>query len=564
MYKKAAKYINTLKYLRPVQIIGQLTKPFKIKMKYEGALPENVPVRNLHILIPELDENPDYLLRFNIDEIMGNKLTLLHETYKINLNTWQVKAPALWRFNLHYFEYGIGLGAKYKKTRDLKYYDKFKEFIQSWIKATPTGEGDGWHPYTISMRIPNWFIGLELFGDVFMADTNFKTEILKSIYAQYHTLLKRTETWQLGNHYFENLKTLIFCSLIFREKEIFDKNIKRFKKELREEILSDGIHFELSPMYHKVIQEDLIRVLFCLKQAGRKEYNELLPVLQQMTDAAVSMERGMGRTPLFNDSGDNVAKPLTSLLNAERRLFHIEAKEKNAFHAAGYYKLYNGNIALMMDAGKIGPDYMPGHGQCDCLSFELAVDARPLFVNSGTYQYQGKDRGYFRSTRAHNTIQIGAHEQSEYWGEHRVARRIKIISVQQREQGILGEYKNYLGERHKREICLSTGVLSVWDSVTEEKEENVHSYLHIAPEFHVFQEEKYIWIADRKDSLICRIKPVECNCRLHQTGDLTKYAPEFGLMKKIECLEFFWKADHKKHGYTVEFCNIKDEETVQR
>jgi uncharacterized heparinase superfamily protein len=58
------------------------------------------------------------------------------------------------------------------------------------------------------------------------------------------------------------------------------------------------------------------------------------------------------------------------------------------------------------------------------LSFELTVDGHRVVVDSGVYEYApGIWRDYFRSTRAHNTVEVAGENQSEVWGSFRVARR---------------------------------------------------------------------------------------------------------------------------------------------
>ena len=58
-----------------------------------------------------------------------------------------------------------------------------------------------------------------------------------------------------------NLKALIFFEVFFPNKHSTQR-LKIWKKEylhqLKEQILEDGGHYELSPMYHNIILEDLI------------------------------------------------------------------------------------------------------------------------------------------------------------------------------------------------------------------------------------------------------------------------------------------------------------------
>lgn len=546
LLRKAKLYFDTVKYLRPAQIVGQLTKRSKLKRSYtpKGMIPDSV--FPLSMFIEPLDGEDIYLRRFDVEAICRGEIELLHESHRLDLSEWQIEASALWRFNLHYFEYGIALAMAYRKTNQQRFYDCFKEILVSWMRVHEKPEGDAWHPYTISLRLPNWLIACEIFGELFEQDADFRNRVFASLYRQYRTLLLRQETWNLGNHYLENIKTALLGSILFQEDVVFEQQWKLWIKELKEEILPDGFHFELSPMYHKIILEDLLRVAVVLKKLDPDRYLEMKPFIQKMLGAAVFIEDRCPRTLLFNDSGDNVARPLQLLCRACHEELEISPESVMALPNAGYYKLQSGNLVLVMDAGDIGPEYIPGHAHCDCMSYELFYQGKPLFVNMGTGLYQGELRRFFRSTRAHNTVSIHGHEQSECWEEHRVARRMVMERVECNHQEIIGTYKNYLGERHRRKLSLEKNRLCVDDSARANGRFSVESYLHIGPDFTIDDEIKCIAIYKNRKR-IGEIRPVDCN---YEIG-VQLYAPEFGEFEQAKVITFRW-AGAGGHGYIVE------------
>jgi hypothetical protein len=76
---------------------------------------------------------------------------------------------------------------------------------------------------------------------------------------------------------------------------------------------------------------------------------------------------------------------------------------------------------LILDAGKPCPDYLPAHAHA-----ELLVSGERVIVDSGVYEYTaGSWRDFFRSTRAHNTVEVAGTDQSEVWDSFRVARRAR-------------------------------------------------------------------------------------------------------------------------------------------
>ena len=126
-----------------------------------------------------------------------------------------------------------------------------------------------------------------------------------------------------------------------------------------------------------------------------------------MSLVLADVEQGFpGRTPLFNDAADNAGKDAGQLLAAVQRLCGFGGKpaERPFWHRkeSGYCALSSGRIFLLLDCGDIGPSYMGGHAHCDCLSFEMSLDGRCLFANSGTGCYQGARRA-FSAARRHIT-----------------------------------------------------------------------------------------------------------------------------------------------------------------
>lgn len=207
--------------------------------------------------------------------------------------------------------------------------------------------------------------------------------------------------------------------------------LSEFKKQCREQILTDGMHFELSPMYHKIILEALLRVALALRSVGKQD-ETVESYIQPMLNVAYTFEDGLERIPLFNDGGNNVAKSLEALVKTARAHFGVSPVKKDCFPESGYYFFERGGWRLIVDAGQPGPRYNPGHAHCDAMSFELFRDGKPVLVNCGTYAYQSLDRSFFRSTAAHNTVMVNGKEQSQCWGTFRLGKRsqTKVIAVE--------------------------------------------------------------------------------------------------------------------------------------
>lgn len=540
---KYSTYWNTVKYLKPTQVYYQMLNRFK---KKERVYFEKLPVeyRDVCIAIPEQDCDDILIKRFNPELMKRGKVCLLNQIVDLKYTrSYTDTLKPLIVNNVFYFEYGIVLGALYQKTKDIAYWNLFKKCYEDYLNAHVELKS----VYSMALQIPNVLIAFELFGDAVGKD--FREKVYCELYSQYQYIASHQEKHLLANHYFEDLKALIIASYLFKDAQKLKGYLKDFKKQCDEQILKDGVHYELSLMYHKLILEDVMRIAMLAKQPDFPDCKWIGPLMQKMVDAMYSLEKGIGRTPLFNDSGDNVAKTCGQSCFAAEKHFGIKPVLKDTFENSGYYKIYDENRALIFDAGKIGVDYQPAHGHCDCLSFEMAVDDKPLFVNSGTCEYQGDLRKCFRKTCAHNTVEIDGHEQSQCWGGFRVAKRIQNVSGSKNGNEVKGRYKNYLGEEHSRRISLMAGVFTVEDSVKARIGAGVKSYLHIASGYTVEKNE----VKDKFGNVVCKVEANNCKMDKATEYELSYYAPEFSDLKTGGCLVFSWKVDDQPHGYKIDF-----------
>lgn len=507
---KAWLYFHTLKHMKWSQVYYRVTK----MAGFECGLgcTANADTESVHAIKPviELDFDPHFLSRFQISELMKDHLSFLHSGAVMDWNgAWEFKDKSpLWNFNLHYFEYLFPLLSEYRKVKDPSYLEKAVFMIKSWIVNNPQEKkGPGWAPYTIDLRLTNWLSFYSLAENDLTEEC--RTLMRKSIAEQYIFLSRHVEKDILGNHYLEDLKALILCAIFFEDRSMLETAYSALLKECKEEILEDGVHFELSPMYHNIILEDLLKIYVALEEyhypaAGLKEH------IQLMLDAAWSMGESLNRLPLFNDCGNNVAKSLSSIVEAAANHLGISPVYKNSFPVAGFYIFKRGKWKLIVDAGQPGPTYIPGHAHCDALSFELFHCGTPVIVNCGTYAYQSIRRDEFRQTKAHNTVMVNGYEQSELWGTFRVARRSKVNVVDVGSDYLVMEMKDYKGAIIRRTITIGDKLI-----ISDEcRNAYLSAYLHLS-----------------------KLLPVKLICS-YSHKYRQSYAPEYGESELIDAISY--------------------------
>lgn len=474
---RVSLYYHTVKNMKPSQVMNRL----RIRLGKGcplGVTPSNNLLNIQKVESPEcLDFDPVFLMRFPVEELMENRISILHSSKDMNWKTtWNFEdKSALWNFNLHYFEYLFPLIKAWKDSGERSCLDKTVEIMAGWMDGNPTGSNPAWSPYTTALRIVNWISWYGYASDGLSEE--FRQKFLSSLHDQYAFLSAHLEKDILGNHYFEDLKSLVLASVFFNDAAVFKRALADFKAECREEILPDGMHFELSPMYHKIILEGMLRVAIALRGAGRKDA-EIEGYLQPMLDAAYSFEDGLERVPLFNDGGNNVAKSLKALVKAAEEL-GCQPRFKRQLKSGGFYifqrKVNGRKWKLIVDAGEPGPKYIPGHAHCDAMSYELFRDGKPVLVNCGTYAYQCKERSFFRSTAAHNTVMVEGTEQSQCWGAFRLAKRSSTSVLKVTDDSITMEMTDQKGQKVKRTITLSDS-LTVRD---EAEGKTMTAFMHL-------------------------------------------------------------------------------------
>jgi uncharacterized heparinase superfamily protein len=207
---------------------------------------------------------------------------------------------------------------------------------------------------------------------------------------------------------------------------------------------------------------------------------------------AAALRHPDGEIALFNDAALGIAPRPKEVLDYAARLgLGAPSAEATAFPESGYYVWRRGGDAVLVDAGPIGPDYLPGHGHGDIFSFELSLGGRRVVVDGGTSTYEaGKERDWVRSTRAHNTVEIAGVDQCEFFAAFRVGRRgrPRDVTAQVSEEGlrVAGWHDGYrrLSGRpiHHREMDFAPpGTLLVWDTVESRRPQPAVSRIRFAP-----------------------------------------------------------------------------------
>jgi hypothetical protein len=154
-----------------------------------------------------------------------------------------------------------------------------------------------------------------------------------------------------------------------------------------------------------------------------------------------------------------------------------------------------------MDAGSFGMNALSHHGHADALHVEVCTSGESLVVDPGGYGYVDDQwRQFFRSTRAHSTVEVDGLNQSEIFGMFGVGRTAHCTVT----NWLTNECIDFVealhdGYRvlpspviHRRTVLFVKPPPSYWiilDSLEGQGEHGLDLLFHLTPEARVEQKE---------------------------------------------------------------------------
>lgn len=535
LVRRTIRYWQTLRHLRPVQVVNRIWR------RIYRARPDTSPPP------PTREDTGTYLQPPRRPPRMEGPtcFTFMNEEGRVDgPGDWNASEKSeLWLYHLHSFDDLVARKASERREWHVA-------LVRRWIDENPPGTGVGWDPHPTSLRIVNWI----KWGFEWEKGT-LPAPVRHSLAVQARWLRRRLEYHLLGNHLMANAKALCFAGLFFAGDEAagwYDQGRELVERELPEQVLEDGGHFERSPMYHAIVLEDLLDLVNVHRRYGR-DFPRCEEAAASMASWLRVMRHPDGQIPFFNDASLGQALPPARLDDYAKRLDIPEPSRREAVERpvhdladTGYLRLEAGPIVAFLDIAPVGPDYLPAHAHADSLSFELSLGDRRLFVNCGTSVYEeGPRRRRERGTAAHNTVVLDGENSSETWDAFRMARRARITERKVVGSGkpvrVVGAHDGYRrlegSPLHRRMWSADDRELSVLDRVEGEGRHDVSVWLHLHPSWSAFPvSESVTRIEDRIDG------EAGCEVRFEGAGRMEirecTYAPEFGRVEPSDALRY--------------------------
>lgn len=369
-----------------------------------------------------------------------------------------VKVP----WELSRFQWVIPAGQGYILTGDERYAHASRELVEEWIEANPYAGSVNWAcTMDVALRLITWTWLFQAFkSSQAWSDPDFRSRFLIACYLHGDYTQRNLERSDVnGNHYTADAAGLVFAGLFFgdaRRPSAWQRTgWQILSQELPKQVSEDGVDFEASSAYHRLVAELFLLPALYRVRLGLDVPSAYSGRLVAMARFSVTYCRADGTAPLWGDADDARTLPLggadindhrylpgivgaalgtedllESFSGPRSEVLWLLGEDKAAllparaaaiggsrrFPQAGVFVMRSLTDHVFIDCGPVGLAGRGGHGHNDCLSFEAYLCGTSVITDCGAYLYTASAvwRNRFRSTQAHNTPCVDGQEQNRF------------------------------------------------------------------------------------------------------------------------------------------------------
>lgn len=396
---------------------------------------------------------------WHLDAVSGRRSPLVHWSRLDPLDGTVVgDSKVVWELNRH--QWLVHLGEAYRLTGDERYAAVFADRVRGWTAANPVGMGINWaSSLEVALRLIAWCWALELFRRSEALTPALAAEMSRSI-ARHATHVEKYLSYYFSpnTHLTGEALGLLYAGGVLdaharasRWRELASRILVQ---ESERQVHHDGVYFEQSTYYQRYTVEIYLHFLVLAARLGVSVPDAVATRVQSMLDFLLTVRRPDGSLPQIGDSDGGWILPFelrgaddlrgvfataaavfkrpdyawaaggqaleTFWLLGEEGLAAFAALEpapperpsSRAFCDGGYVVMRDGWATdahqLILDVGPLGCPHSGGHGHADLLSVQCAAFGEPYLADAGTgsYDAEGSERSFFRSSAAHSTVLV--------------------------------------------------------------------------------------------------------------------------------------------------------------
>ncbi|NYD43076.1 alginate lyase family protein [Nocardioides panaciterrulae] len=484
--------------------------------------------------------SPDWFL----DPVTGRRAP--HDTSAFRIDhrdeTETGNVKAVWELSRHH--HLTVLAAAYWLTEDERYAELVDRQLRSWWASNPFLTGVHWTSgIELGVRLISWAWVRRLLdswpkvGDLFESNQD---ALLQIWWHQQYLARFPSRGSSANNHAVAEQAGRLVAACAFpwyAESDRWRRDAgARLTGHFLDNTWEDGLNRELATDYHRFVTELVTVAAVEASTHGDDLPAEVWERLAKSFDAAAAILDAAGRPPRQGDAdegralvvdepdqaswtgllgwGASVVGPrpwwpeprptvlgavLGSLLGNPREAPGRAPVRPRSFAGAGLTILSTDpdrgpEIWCRCDGGPLGFLSIAAHGHADALSVEVRHDGVEVLVDPGTYCYHGEPawRSYFRSTRAHNTVELDRTSQAREGGPFLWSTAVPVDHVV--ESGLDAEVSTWQARHHgygrlagspvhERTVGLDKSArrLTIADRIGSGEGHEVRLHLHLGP-----------------------------------------------------------------------------------
>jgi len=408
-------------------------------------------------------EDPDWFF----DPVTGRRAPQLDYCFKVNHRSEDVTGNVKQIWELSRMHHLTVLAAAFSLSGDERYAERVASHLRSWWAQNPFLSGVHWTSgIEAGLRLTTW-VWVRRLLDGWMGATELfeRNEVARAqIWWHQHYLASfRSRGSSANNHVIAEATGLLVAALAFdwfaESSRWAEEAARVLEHELKCNTFPSGVNREMAFDYHGFVAELVVVAAAEASWAGRPLSEDLWALLYRMFDVVAGTMDVKLRAPRQGD-GDNgtalvldpptterwsgllalgealfdtpgwwppvvptVTSTLLASMSGRRHTAACPDGRPSHYADAGLTVLRSSpsdgeEIWCRCDAGPHGFLSIAAHAHADALAVEVRYDGADVLADPGTYCYHGEPgwRSYFRSTVAHNTIEVGGQDQSTSGG----------------------------------------------------------------------------------------------------------------------------------------------------
>ena len=414
------------------------------------------------LIYSTVEYNQDYLLIDNIKFDLDN-VNFTDFYSNLQSNNFKFKMHTLRDIILPLYE-----NFQYQKINEIieKYCIKFNKF-EKFDKINYA-----FYEHSISWRT---ILFIFLLNSKKLTNENEKIVTIH-LHMLWNNFLQNNKKYNNNNHgLYEDLACLFYCRQYDLNNSIF-KN--RFKSNFEGNVvISEGLCKEHSTNYHRLYKN--IADIFHFIEPEDKNMNTFIENFNENFDSMVFDNN-------YIQYGDSDMKPLENELICLKDVIKKETIIKS--FKAGFFCLKDDNNYFGITACR----HSKFHKQNDDASYVLYIDKKPLFIDSGRYDYTKSEiRSHLCDWKGHNCLEIfGLNDNSNnFYGISDI-----LYNEKNENHSIHMENKYYkkFNINHSRNIEINKDFSNVIfnDKITSANKISGCIYLNLSPHYKYFKDAK--------------------------------------------------------------------------